>query len=107
MDTEIPARRRFDAIQTVAEVHLVEIQLEDLLFRELTLDAGGENRFLQLAAIRLVARKEALPRELLGNGAAAFGAAPFAHVAERSRSDADEVDAGVIEEALIFDGQRP
>ena len=39
---EVPARRRLDAVRAVAEVHLVRVELEDLVLREVLLDVHGE-----------------------------------------------------------------
>ena len=74
MLAEVAARGGLDAVQAVAEVDLVQIQLEDLLLGVEVLDVRREDDFLQLPAICLVAREEALSRELLRDRAAAFGA---------------------------------
>ena len=58
---------------------------------------------LQLAAVGLVAGEEALPRELLGDGAAAFGAAARLEVPHDRGRNADRVDAAVLVEALVLD----
>ena len=103
---EVPARRRFDAVQAVAEVHLVQVQLEDLLLGVLVLDARGEDHFFHLAPQRLVAREEALARELLRDRAAALRAPPEVQVAQERGADADDVDPTVLEEPLILDREH-
>src|SRR5256885_2344830 len=103
MFTEISLRSGLDSVETVAEVHLVEIQLEDLILRVRTLDPLGENQFLQLSAERFIRRQKALARELLSDRAAALRRAAMPDVCERGRPDAHEVESVVIVEALVFD----
>ena len=100
---EVAARRRFDAVQTVAEIHLVQVELEDLRLAVDALDARREDQFLDFAAIRLVRRQKALTRELLGDRAAALRLPPVPDVGQRRGGDADEVEAAVIVEPLILD----
>jgi hypothetical protein len=97
-------RRRFDAVEAVAEIHLVQVQLEDLVLGELTLDPPREHRLFQLAPQRLVGREKALARELLRQRAAALRRAVRAKVVERRGHHANHVDAAVIVETLILDG---
>ena len=59
----------------------------------------------QLAAEGLVARQKALPCELLRDGAPAFGAPALLDVADSRGCDTDEVDAAVLIESLILDGE--
>ena len=72
---EVSARGRFGAVEPVAEVDLVQIDLENLVLAVELLDPLRENRFAHLAAKRLVAREEADSRQLLRNRARAFGRA--------------------------------
>ena len=101
---EEAARGRLDAVQPVAEVHLVQVQLEDLILRVLGLELGGDDDLLQFAADRLVACEETLARELLGDGAGALRPPSFAQVRERRAGNPDQVHAAVLVEALILDG---
>jgi hypothetical protein len=103
MLAEVPARGRLDAVEAIAEVHLVQVHLEDVVLGVDALDVRGEDDLLQLAAERLVAREEALARELLRDGAAPFGAAAFLQVVHDRGGDADEVDAVVLVKALVLD----
>src|SRR5207245_2366033 len=61
---KVSTRRRFDAVEAVAEIHLVQIELEDFLLGIEPLDARGEDELLYLPVIRLVRGEEALAREL-------------------------------------------
>ena len=45
---EVSAGRRFSAVETVAEIDLVQIELEDLILRIHALDPPGEGDFLDL-----------------------------------------------------------
>ena len=103
MLAEVAARRRFDAVQAVAEVDLVEVELENLGLLVQHLDAFGEDELLQLPADGLVGREEALTRELLRDRAAALRGAAVADVGERGRRDANQVEPVMLVETLIFD----
>ena len=70
------------------------------------LDPLGENQLLELAADRLVRRQKALTRELLRDRAAALRGAPVPDVGHRRGADADEIEAVVIVEPLILDGDE-
>ena len=100
---EISARRRLDAVQAVAEVHLVQVHLEDLVLAVHLLEVRREDHFLELPAVGLVAAEEALPGELLRDGAAAFGAPSLLQVLQDRRGDANAVNAAVLVEALVLD----
>ena len=100
---EVSARRGFGAVEAVAEIHLVQIELEDLVLREVVFELRGEQQFAQLAAQRFFAA-DALPRQLLRDGAAALDRFAGARDRDRRADDANRVEAVVIEEAAIFDG---
>ena len=100
---EVAARGRFRAVEAIAEIHLVQIDLENLVLAVELLDPLRENRFAQFAAKRLVAREKADARELLRDRARAFGRAALADVGEHGADDADAVDAVVVVETRVFD----
>src|SRR6185503_15547194 len=100
---EEAARGRFDAIEAVAEIHLVQIELEDLVLGELALEPPREHRLFQLAPQRLVRREETLARELLRQRASTLRRAMRAQVVERRGEYPYHVDAAVIVKALILD----
>ncbi len=107
MLAEKAARRGLDAVQPVAEIHLVQIELENLRLGVHPLDARGEEELLNLPMQRLVGREETLTGELLGNRAGALSGAAAPDVGQRGGSDADEIVASVFVESLILDrGQR-
>ncbi len=106
MLAEIAARRGFGAVQPGAEVHLVQIQLEDLVLGVFVLDQRGEDHLLQLAGVGLLQREETHARELLRDRAGALRAVAFAEVRDRRAGHANEVDALMIVEALILDREH-
>ena len=104
---EEAARGRFDAVEAVAEIHLVQIELEDLFLRIGALDKSSEDGFFQLAGVTLIAQRDLFRKaescELLRDRAGALPDASAAEVRERRAEDAPHVDAGVLEEALVLD----
>ncbi len=103
---EVPARGRFHSVQSLAEVHLVQIRLEDLGLGELPLDPQRENRLPQLASDGLLAREEAQPRELLRDRRPALRALAGAHVGDDRATDPPAVEARVLVEALVLHGEH-
>ncbi len=101
---EVAPRRRLGAIQAVAEVHLVEIQLEDASLGKLPLEVRGDQQLLDLSRKRLLGGQEALTGELLRNRAAALDGAAVPKVRHRRRDDAHEIEAVMLVEPLILDG---
>ena len=86
-------RHRLDAVDAGAQVDAVQVQLEDLVLRQLRLEHHGQHRLLELAAVGLAVREEQRARELLGQRAAAFERARVAEVAEDGAAEPDRVDA--------------
>ena len=64
------ARHRLDAVNAGTQVDPVQIQLEDLLLRELRLDVQRQHRLTELAAVGLLVREKERARELLRQGGA-------------------------------------
>ncbi len=96
-------RHRLDAVHAAAQVHAVQIELEDLLLRELLFEEQRKNGFLGLAHRRPLVRQEQRARQLLRERAAAFQAAAAACVAPHRARRPDRVDAEMVVEAVIFD----
>ena len=103
MLSEVAARGRFNAVETVAEIDLVEVELENLRLAVDPLDSRREDQLLDFAAIRLVRRQEALTRELLGDRAAALRLPPVSDVGDGRGGDPHEIEPAVIVEPLILD----
>jgi hypothetical protein len=86
----------------VAEVHFVEIRLEDFVFRESQLDHHRQRNFRQLAAECSIRGKEAHLRELLRDRAATFSHAARFHVGDYGATNSDRIDSDVTSEACVF-----
>ena len=100
---KIVERRLGHTVVARAKVNLVQVEFEDALFGIGLLDAEGQDRLADLARqSRLVGKQEVLG-DLLGDARGAFRAfARIGDVGNHGTDDADEIDAGVGEEALIL-----
>jgi hypothetical protein len=101
--SKIAARRGLHTVESVPEIDLVQIHLEDLVLLELPFDVAGEDDLLELAAVGLVTRQEALPCQLLSDGAAALRTPAGFEIAHHRRRDPDRIHAAVLEKSLILD----
>ena len=100
---KVAPRRRFGAVQAIAEIHLVQIDLENFVFGIEMFDPLRNDRFAPFPAQRLVAGQKAHARELLRNGACTLRRAPLAQVGHQRPDQADAVDTVVFVEAHVFD----
>jgi hypothetical protein len=101
---EVELAGGFKAVHAVAEVDLVAVEGEDLLFGEGALDLDGEVGFLDLAGGGAFGGEEEVAGELHGQGRSALGAAMGDDVVPEGSGDAEDVDAPVRFEVLVFDG---
>ena len=69
---EVRARRGLHAVGALAEVDLVEVELQDLRLRVLMLEPEGQEDFLDLALQRAVLRQVGVLGQLLRDGRAAL-----------------------------------
>ena len=100
---EIVERRLGDAVVARAEIDLVEIELEDALLGVGLLDAKGQDGLADLAGERGLVVQEEVLGDLLGDARGAFRPlAGIGDVGEHGAQDADEIDAGMGEEALVL-----
>ena len=103
---EIILRRRRGAEGAAAHIGAVEIELEDVLLREMELEPDREESLLDLALERaLVVEKDVLGELLRDRGAALHDAAAAGVHAERPEG-ADRVDAPMLEEAPVLGRER-
>ncbi len=100
---EEAARGSVDAVGATAEIDAVEIELENLVLRELPLDRERKNAFLDLAAEGAAVGQEDVAGELLGDGRAALCPASGVDPDLGGANDADRVDAEMRAEALVLD----
>src|SRR5436305_2779722 len=103
------ARRSLDSEPSMSEVHLVQISLEDLILAVVLFHLAGGRLLPKLAGKAEVSSVDDVgmhvPDELLRDRTRAT--APLAEqLALDCRRDADEVDAVVLVEPLILDGDE-
>ena len=105
---EVIERRRRHPVGAEAEIDLVEVELENAVLAEGTLDAEGEDRFLDLAVERQLVGQQEVLRHLLGDGRGADQPAVLSQVAQvgdDGAHDAEQVDARVAEKVLVLGGE--
>ncbi len=95
-----------DPVDAVAEVDLVQVELEDLLLRVLLLHPDGERRLLQLSRVRLLrVGDERVLHELLGDRGPSLHDRPRPEVREERPQDRFAAQRPVLVEALVLDGE--
>jgi len=103
---EIRLRRGLDAVQPVAEVDVVEVELEDLLLRVLPLGGDRAARLPELSPERLGAPPGHVLHELLGDGRSALDVCARPEVGHGRPGDRLEVHAAVLVEAVVLDREH-
>ena len=101
---EVELRGGLKAVHAAAQVDLVAVEGEDLLLGEGALDLDGEIGLLDLADGGAVGGEKEIARQLHGERGGALGAAVAAQVVPERAGDAEDVDAPVRLEALVFNG---
>ena len=89
----------------LAEVDLVGVHLEDLLFVEAIFELEGDEDLDELALDAFFWREEEVFCELLSEGGAAAGSVVGDEVGEGALGDAEVIDTAVIEEVAVFDSR--
>ena len=102
---EVHPRRARETIGALTEIDLIHVHLENLIFRQLRLDLVREQHFVDLARVGLLARKEEVARHLHRDRARALRGVAIGQRDKAGARDAGEVDAAVIVEARVFDGE--
>src|SRR5208282_3387547 len=103
---EIVFGRRFEAVVAGAEVNLIAVHRENLVFGVVALDFDGENRLLHFAVEAAVgAIEEEAAGELHREGAGAFLDLMMADVVPGGLEHAREIDAPMFLEVLILGGE--
>ena len=106
---EIVQGRRGHTVGAEAEIDLVQIQLEDPVLAKDPFDAEGQNGFLGLAVDRHLVGQQEVLGYLLGDRRCAHRAAAGAVVLDVQHhrgGEADEIDARVVVEILVFGGEE-
>ena len=94
------------AIGARSEVHGVEVQLQDLVLRELLFEPDGEGDLLGLAREHPVVAQQRLLHQLLGDRRAALVDTAGLHVLHERPQQATQVDAAVLVELGILDREH-
>ena len=89
----------------MAEENLVDIQLENLVFRQVVLDLVGEQRFVKFARVGLFGAQEEVACDLLGNGRGALTFATASQIGDGRAGDPGVVDPAVLIKPIIFGRQ--
>jgi len=103
---EVVERGGPQAVHAVAEVDAGEIAPEDLGLGEPQFEGEGDEQLRQLAAEGPVGAQEGGLRQLLGDGASAFPHVARAQVDHRRAHQPHRIDAPVVIEAVILDGDE-
>ena len=101
---EVDACRRLRAVGPVAEVDGVEVPLEDLALRLLVLQLDGQRGLPQLAVHGASRVEQGVLDVLLRDRRAALDDLARAGVGPRGAQEGAQVDAAVVPEALVLDG---
>ncbi len=106
VDAEVGLRGGAEAVRALAEIDLVQVELQDLLLGELRFDADRQQDLVDLAHDGLVARQEEIACELHRDRARALFLAAPREIGERRAREPDEVDAVMVVEARILGGEH-
>ena len=101
--SEVRARRLLDAVRAVPEVDRVQVRGEDAVLAPALLELPGERCLADLPGDRLLVPDVGVLDELLGDRRAALDDGLVPHVRPQRSADAVQVDAVVLEEALVLD----
>ena len=98
----VDLRRGPDPVGPLAEKDLVDVELEDLVLGELTLDLQREEDLVELADVGLLPAEKEIPGHLHGDGAAPRPLLPGTKQVQHGAGQALPVDPGVLEEPVIL-----
>ncbi len=99
-------RYLFRSVQTGAEVHPIQVQLENLILGQLRLEHHGERSLLQLPRHRASIRQEQRPRKLLSDRAGALDCAEVTRVVHNGPRDREQIDPEMMMKPPVFDGDH-
>ena len=107
---EVGLRRLAETVDAeaaaLAEVDLVGVHLENLLLVEARLQLKGDHDLDDLARVSLLRRQEESARQLHGQRRSALRLFAPGDVCERRGGEPVVVDAAVLEEAAVLDGEH-
>lgn len=90
----------------LSHVDAVEVGLQERLFIVAAFQRHRDHGLVELASQRSPPRQEEGPGQLLCQRAPALGKPTLSQIGQRSRGDPSKVEAGVGQEASIFDGEN-
>ncbi len=98
--------RRLEPIGARAEIDAGKIEAEDLLLAVGAFQLEGEQHLLALALQGALGTQVQVARQLLGDGRGALGGAALNEVADHRPGYAERIDAAVLVEPPILDGDE-
>ena len=103
---EIDFARRGESIGALAERDMVHVDLENLVLGQQALDLESQQHLVDLASKCFLGRQVEVARDLHRDGRCALGAVTFAEVGEAGPDHAHVVDAAVLVELRVLDGEH-
>ncbi len=103
---EVDLGGRLHAVGAVAEVHGVEVALEDLVLRVVVLDPPRQQCLAHLAVDRFLRRQQRVLDQLLRDRRAALPDVTRRDVGGERAHGAAQVDAVVLPEAIVLDAEH-
>lgn len=104
--SEINLRGRFNPISAVAKINMIEIEIQNFLFRKGTVDLIGQDGFLDFAAVTFFRGQIEGLGDLLRNGAAPLDNPSGPEISEKGPGNALHVKTAVFKKPGIFSGQK-
>ena len=81
---------------------MIDVQLENLILREIALDLVGQQRLIELAGVGFFARQKEVARNLLGDSRRTLPLAATDEVGTHGAHDSGVVDPAVLVETVIL-----
>ena len=104
MFTEVQPRCGLDSIRAVTEVHLIGVELEDLILGEVFLDVHREKNLVDLSRPAFFRREKYLLRKLLGESRRAFDFLPGDEVFQAGAEDRFRIESAMVVEIGVLGG---
>src|SRR6202161_3462681 len=96
------SRGAVNSISTAAKIYPVEIEFEDLVLREFSLERESKDALLDLSNERSVIGEEDVTSELLSDGRTALAPMPAVESHFDRSCDSNRVNANVASESPVF-----
>src|SRR6266446_1284056 len=103
---EISLRSCFNAVTAGAEIDAVDVELENLVFGEIALDAQSDHCFQQFAADGAASEWETVAGELLGDATGAFLGRAAQDIVNKRTQNSAPVNSTVLIKTRILPGQH-